>query len=267
MTLETMKYLNMQNIRPTTTILEQPYRSKLVQEGILEDIIVSLDSWEYPIDFFVLQPKTNLGGNPLILGRPWLAASDAFIGCRTRNMIISHGAEVKQVTVYPPAQIPYVLNQLSWLDEAKQQQEEVIQPILSINQAFDFREENNEDLLDYFIYEPHISEQLRNIQYIVAYQNFQENCTINSLGSSFNDIFPVNSIKNAQSKIIEIGPGKSLNIGANLEPSQEEQLIALLDKYQKSFSLENTDMSGIHPETCTHHIYTDDNIRPLRQPQ
>jgi hypothetical protein len=26
-------------------------------------------------------------------------------------------------------------------------------------------------------------------------------------------------------------------------------------------------MQGIHPETCTHHIYTDDNIRPLRQPQ
>ena len=26
-------------------------------------------------------------------------------------------------------------------------------------------------------------------------------------------------------------------------------------------------MPGIHQETCTHHIYTDDNIRPLRQPQ
>ena len=26
-------------------------------------------------------------------------------------------------------------------------------------------------------------------------------------------------------------------------------------------------MQGIHPETCTHHIYSDDNMRPLRQPQ
>jgi hypothetical protein len=74
-------------------------------------------------------------------------------------------------------------------------------------------------------------------------------------------------MENTQSKIIEIIPGKYLNIGTNFEPSQEEQLIALLKIYHKAFSWEYTDMQGIHPETCTHHIYTYDNIRPLRQPQ
>jgi hypothetical protein len=271
MTLEMMRHLNLQNLRPTTTVLELADRSKVVPEGILEDITVSLDSWEYPVDFLVLQPKSNLGGHPLILGRPWLATTDAFIGCRTGNMIISHGTERKQITLYPPAQKPSVIDQLPWLDETKQQQEEVIQPILSINQAFDFREENNEDLLDYFISEPDISEELRDTKYIAADeilgQTFQENCTIHSLESTFNDIFPVISMENTQSKIIEISPGKYLNIGTNFEPSQEEQLIALLKKYHKAFAWEYTDMQGIHPETCTHHIYTDDNIRPLRQPQ
>ena len=94
-------------------------------------------------------------------------------------MIISHGTERKQITLYPPSQKPFVIDQLPWLDETKQQQEEVIQPILSINQAFDFREENNEDLLDYFISEPDISEELRDTKYIVADeilgQSFQEN--------------------------------------------------------------------------------------------
>jgi hypothetical protein len=66
-----------------------------VPEGILEDITVSLDSWEYPVDFLVLQPKSNLGGHPLILGRHRLATVVAFIGCRTGNMIISHGTERK----------------------------------------------------------------------------------------------------------------------------------------------------------------------------
>ena len=58
-----------------------------------------------------------------------------------------------------------------------------------------------------------------------------------------------------------------MNIGAHLTLSQEEQLIALLNKYHKAFAWEYTDMPKIHQETCTHHIYTDDNIRPLRQPQ
>lgn len=26
-------------------------------------------------------------------------------------------------------------------------------------------------------------------------------------------------------------------------------------------------MSSIHPNTCIHHIYMEDNIRPIRQPQ
>ena len=44
MTLETMKYLDLKNIRPTTTVLELANRAKIAPEGILEDIIVSLDS-------------------------------------------------------------------------------------------------------------------------------------------------------------------------------------------------------------------------------
>ena len=157
MTLETMEYLHLTNLRPTTTVLELADRSKITPEGVLEDIIVSLDSWEYPVDFIVLQPKSNLGGHPLILGRPWLATADAFIGCRSGSMLISHGTERKQIALYPFAQRPSTLDQLSWINETKEQEEEVIQPVLSINQFFDFQEENNEDLLDYFIAELDIS--------------------------------------------------------------------------------------------------------------
>ena len=97
---------------------------------------------------------------------------------------------------------------------------------MSINQVFDFREENNEDFLDYFISKPDISEQLRNMKYIVADrvlgQKFQENCTIDSLESSYDDIFSIHSITNAQSKTIKISPRKYLNIGAHLTLSHEE---------------------------------------------
>ena len=150
--------------------MELADRSKITPEGILEDIIVSLDSWKYPIDFIVLQPKSNLGGCPLILCRPWLETADAFIGCRSGSMLISHGIERKQLTIYPSAQQPSVLDRLSWINKTKDQEEEVIQPVLSINQFFDFQEENNEDLLDYFIAEPDISKELRDMQYAIVDQ-------------------------------------------------------------------------------------------------
>ena len=89
MTMETLRSLNIYNIRPTPTILELENRSKVKPKGVVDDVIVSIDSWEYPIDFIILQPKSNLGGHPLILGRPWLATIDAFIGCKVGSMIIS----------------------------------------------------------------------------------------------------------------------------------------------------------------------------------
>jgi hypothetical protein len=68
MTMETMQNLHIGNLRPTPMVLELADRSKIKPEGVIEDIIVSLDSWEYPVDFMILQPKSNLGGHPLILG-------------------------------------------------------------------------------------------------------------------------------------------------------------------------------------------------------
>eukprot|EP00253_Pinus_taeda_P035643 PITA_35643 len=214
MTLETMKTLQLTNLQHTTIVLELADRSKVIPEGILEDIIVSLDSWEYRVDFLVLQPKSNLGGHPIILGRPWLATADAFIGCRSGNMIISR---------------------------------------------------------ELFLSQPDVSEELRSDQYHVAdellAQNFQETYSNHSLQTTFHNIFPIQSITNTQRKTIEISSGKTLNIGTHLDSSQEEKLIQLLRKYQKAFAWDYTDMYRIHPETCTHHIYTDSNTKPVRHPQ
>lgn len=68
MTGETLKLLGLKNLQPTPTILELADRSTIRPEGILKDVVISIVSWEYPIDFLVLQPNSKLGGHPLILG-------------------------------------------------------------------------------------------------------------------------------------------------------------------------------------------------------
>jgi hypothetical protein len=68
MTCETMQALSLAGLMGTPTILQLIDRSTIKPEGILEDVVISLDSWEYPAKFMVLQPKTSLGEYPLILG-------------------------------------------------------------------------------------------------------------------------------------------------------------------------------------------------------
>ena len=126
-------------------------------------------------------------------------------------------------------------------------------------------------MVELFLSQLDVFEELRNDQYHVAdellAQNFQETCTIHSLQTTFHNIFPIQSITNTQSKTIEINLGKTLNIGTHPDSSHEEKLIQLLRKCQKGFACDYTDMHEIHPETCTHHIYMDSNIKPVRQPQ
>ena len=57
MTMETMQNLNICNLRPTPTILEMADRSRVKPKCVVDYVIVSLDSWEYPTEFVVLQPK------------------------------------------------------------------------------------------------------------------------------------------------------------------------------------------------------------------
>ena len=101
MTKQTMDQLQLYHLHPTPTVLEISDISKIKPEGVLDDVIISLDSWEYPVDFIVLRLKNPVGGNPLILGRPWLATADAYIGCHSDDTYISHGDSRKKVTLYP----------------------------------------------------------------------------------------------------------------------------------------------------------------------
>ena len=56
MTIETVKKLGLTSIRTTPTILEMDDKYRIKPEGILDELVVSIDPWEYPVEFFVLQP-------------------------------------------------------------------------------------------------------------------------------------------------------------------------------------------------------------------
>lgn len=144
-----MDTLKLPNLQYTPTLLQLADRSVIKPDGVLEDVCVSLDSWEYPVDFMLLTPKNNLGGHPLILGRPWLATADAFIGCRSSDMFISDGNSTNKFTLYPPARITIDIETEEWIEDG-----EDIQPIFVTEQVKDEDQllnllENNESSSHY----------------------------------------------------------------------------------------------------------------------
>ena len=68
MTREVMYKLHIIGLEETPTILQLADRSTIIPDCMLEDVIVTLHSWDYPVDFVVLSPKKSTERYPIILG-------------------------------------------------------------------------------------------------------------------------------------------------------------------------------------------------------
>ena len=82
------KQLRLGGLKPTTITLSLANRLVKIPKGIVEDVLVKVDKFYYPLDFVVLDINpVAVGANyvPIILGRPFLATSNAIINCRNES--------------------------------------------------------------------------------------------------------------------------------------------------------------------------------------
>jgi len=66
---------------------------------------------------------------------------------------------------------------------------------------------------------------------------------------------------------VEINPGKCLYVNSGLEVEQLEQMMQMIKRQCGAFAWDYSYMEGICSNTCMHHIYTNEEIRLVRQPQ
>jgi hypothetical protein len=94
--------LNLCELKLTFVTLLLADRSIKVLRGIVEDVLVQVDKFIYLVDFVVLdtQPVETCNSIPVILGRPFLATSNALINCRNRVMKLSFGNMTLEMNIF-----------------------------------------------------------------------------------------------------------------------------------------------------------------------
>ncbi|XP_022859157.1 uncharacterized protein LOC111379951, partial [Olea europaea var. sylvestris] len=95
--------LGLGELKPTTTTLRLADRSVKVPRGVVEDVLVQIDKFYYPVDFLVLDTHPVLNSNaqiPVILGRPFLATSNALINCRNGILKLSFGNMTVEMNIF-----------------------------------------------------------------------------------------------------------------------------------------------------------------------
>ena len=97
------KQLGLGELKPTTITLSLADRSVKIPKGIVEDVLVKIDKFYYPVDFVVLDtaPSSNESDYvPIILGRPFMATANAIINCRIGIMQLTFGDMILELNIF-----------------------------------------------------------------------------------------------------------------------------------------------------------------------
>nr|CAN68517.1 hypothetical protein VITISV_036969 [Vitis vinifera] len=97
------KQLGLGELKPTSITLSLADRSMKIRRGMIEDVLVQVDNFYYPMDFVVLDTDPIVKGTnyvPIILGRPFLATSNAIINCRNGLMQLTFGNMTLELNIF-----------------------------------------------------------------------------------------------------------------------------------------------------------------------
>jgi hypothetical protein len=142
-------------------------------------------------------------------------------------------------------------------------EEDYTQPLLTLEQVKGVQENSEEQNISLFLASSaciDYPQSFSNYTHIFS-PEFQE--IWHPSTSTTTTLLQIEEGKESTIQAIEIRPGKSLYIISSLETNQQQKLVQMIQGQSDAFAWDYSDMKGIHPDTCMHHIYTNDQIRPI----
>ena len=97
------RQLGLGKLKPTSITLSLADRSIKIPKGTVEDVLIQVDKFYYSVDFVVLDTEpAAVGANYvlIILGRPFLATSNAIINCRNGVMQLIFGNMTLELNIF-----------------------------------------------------------------------------------------------------------------------------------------------------------------------
>jgi hypothetical protein len=253
--------LGLGELKPTSMTLQLADRSVKVPRGIVEDVLIKVDKFYFPVDFIVLdtEPVHKLGSQtPVILGRPFLATANALINCRTEVMKISFGNMIVELNIF------HIRKQPLEYDE--------VQQVCLI-----------EDVMEEAIEESSMEDPLE-----ACFAQFGEHLDLDKLLEQANAMLTTPLVSSEKEETIVpnppkkelkplpenlkykfLGPAKSLPviIASDLVDAQEEKLLDVLREHKEAIGWTIEDIKGISPSGVMHKIHLEENAKPSREPQ
>ena len=258
------KQLGLGELKPTSITLSLADRSIKIPKRTIDDVLIQVDRFYYPVDFVVLDTEpVAVGPNhvPIILGRLFLATSNAIINFRNGVMQLTFGNMTLELNIFHLGK--------SHMHSEEDDFEEVC-------------------ILDTILEEQANKQQVQEIltselsECLLEQHELQEMSLVQGYWKRKIEILPLlTGDEPKEPQHLELKPLPAelkyafleeneqcpVVISSLLTTAQEHNLLHLLKKNKQALGWKISDLKGINPSICTHHIYLEEESKAVRQPQ
>ena len=264
MPLLVVQRLSLGELTSTTITLQMADRSMAQPEGFLEDVLVKVGKFIFPVDFVVMKMEEDTHV-PLLLGRPFLATGAALIDVKKGELTLRVGNE----------EVHFNLNKSLTQSDADEENCMVIEnfnPVsLVLNSDCNIQHSINENEMN-FQYLKSVDYELlhSSLQYTETVLSLNENSTENSCSKEKKATEQKTSAEGLIFKelpshmkyaFLEPEKKKPVIISAAFTENEEHKLLKILKKYKEAIARSIEDLKGINPFICMHKILLEDNAK------
>ena len=239
-------------------------RSIKIPKGIVEDVLIQVDKFYYPVDFIVLDTEPVVVGvnlMPIILGRLFLATSNVIINCRNGVMQLTFGNMTLEHNIFHLSK------------KHMHKQEDDSEEVCAMEAVIE--EQENELLLQDVLTKVLVDSN-------EDQQELQEVSLLHGHWRRRVEVLPLlTGCEEHDPQQLDLKPlpielkyaflrGKMhcpVVISSLLSNPQEDSLLQILHRNKKAIGWKISNLKGISPTVCTHHIYLEEESKAVRQPQ
>nr|CAN75213.1 hypothetical protein VITISV_042072 [Vitis vinifera] len=269
LTYSVYKQLGLGELKPTSITLSLADRSVKIPRGMIEDVLIQVDKFYYPMDFLALDTDPVAKGTnyiPIILGRPFLATSNAIINCRNGVMQLTFGNMTLELDIFYMCNKQFHPGEEEGLEEVC-----VIDNLVEEHCDKKMLEDLNESFGDL---DEGIPKPLDSLATLPSLKMKKEILPL------FNEEETQEVVKEEPPKLIlkplpmklkyaylEENKQSPVVISSSFTTTQEDCLLEILGRCKKAIEWKIYDLKGIIPLVCTHHIYMEEEAKPVHQHQ
>ncbi|KAL6323242.1 hypothetical protein AAG906_029249 [Vitis piasezkii] len=243
----------------TSITLSLVDRSVKIPRGVIEDVLVQVDNFYYPVDFVVLDTDPTVkeaNSVPIILGKPFLATSNAIINCRNGLMQLTFGNMTLELNIFYMSK-----KQITPEEEEGPEEVCIIDTLVEEHCNQNMQDKLNESLGDL---EEGLSEPPDVLATLQSWRRREEILPLfnKEEGEAAEEETPKLNLKPLPMELkytyLEENNQCPVVISSSLTSHQEISLLEVLKRCKKAIGWQISDLKGISPLVCTHHIYMEE---------